>query len=592
MLKFIHVHKVLFTLFSLLVFTASVGALNDTSYLQEPEHLFWHDHNDLPTIRLSFSQSNWQLLLTSRSDDREEVRADMTYIKGGQEYSLNDIGAKLSGNTSFTLPQRQNGSFIQASFTLDFDEFVDDQALSGISALKLKRFNSDSTFVHEPLANQIMHNFDVWTVHSSTHVRLEIQIAEGDIQYFGMYRANESVNRHEYLEKRFGKDNDGGALWQGNYKDYGPALFSRITATWEGIGDFDQASFEYKGKGSRYDEAQAQLREMALNFTNLEGTDFIDYIDLHINIPLFLKSIASEAVLGHWDGFWGNNNNFMFYIDESAVLHFIPFDTDNAMGTSLLVEDVGEQNPFEFGRQSTTPLLITKIMAVDKYRQEYAGYIRALVERSDLLNQEYAVEWIANAHGLIEDHLDNVTGEHTEIADKPASWSNQSDYRLFDFSSGRSFYATRETAVVAAIGLPLADAGPDIQLIVGETFALSAIDSSDPNGELVSVEWSNEQNGNASTISFSAAGSYTATLTVTDNDGYTDSDEVTITVIDPSSDDSINGDLGGGSIGFTFIILVIVRLIWSLKHPFTSDRKPNIPIYGLPIHFKDIVIIN
>jgi spore coat protein H len=561
MFKSIRSHTILAAIVSLAATIAPVNAINDTAFLQDPEHIFWHDVNDLPTLRLSFSQQNWDLLLTSTSDDREEVSADMTYIKGGQEYILTNIGAKLSGNTSFTLPQRQNGSFIQASFTLDFDEFVDDQVLSGVSALKLKRFNSDSTFVHEPLSNQIMHNFDVWTVHSSTHVRLEIQIADSDIHYFGMYRANESVNRHEYLDKRFGTDNDGGALWQGNYKDFGPALFSRITADWAGIGDFDQASFEYKGKGSKYDEARAQLVEMAQNFTHLEGADFKDYVDQHINMPLFLKSMASEAVLGHWDGFWGNNNNYMFYIDESAVLHFIPFDTDNALGTSLFVDDVGLRDPFVFGRQSTTPLLVSKIMAIDEYRIEYAGYIRTLVEQDDLLRQQYAVDWIANVHSLIEDHLDNVTGEHEVIADKPASWGNQSDYRLFDFSSGRSFYTTRQATVIDAIGLPIADAGPDVQLIIGETFTLDGSNSTDPNGDIVSFAWSNEQNGSASALSFSAAGTYTATLTVTDSDGYTASDEITITVVPaPVTDDMSGSSGGGGAISFILLLLIIARL--------------------------------
>jgi hypothetical protein len=104
-------------------------AINDTSFLQDPEHQFWHDINDLPTLRLTFSQQSWDVLLTSSFDDREEVSTDMTYIKGGQEYELFNIGVKLSGNTSFTLPVSQNGGFVQASFTLDFDEFVDVQVL-------------------------------------------------------------------------------------------------------------------------------------------------------------------------------------------------------------------------------------------------------------------------------------------------------------------------------------------------------------------------------------------------------------------------------------------------------------------------------
>lgn len=528
------VFKLPFIVMLATLISAPAKAINDNSHLQDPEHLFWHDNNDLPTIRLSFSQESWDLLLTSTKLEREEVSAEFSYFKNDQEYVLSNIGAKLSGNTSFTLPQREDGSFIQASFTLDFDEFVDDQVLSGVSALKLKRFNSDSTFVHEPLSNHIMQNFGVWTAHSSTHVRLEIQIDAGDIHYFGMYRANESVNRHEYLDKRFGKDNDGGALWQGNRKSFGKALFSRITPTWKGVGESDQASFEYKGKGSKYEESHEQLVEMAQNFTNLEGADFKAYIERHLNIPIFLKSLASEVVIGHWDGYWANNNNYMFYIDENEVLHFIPFDTDNALGNSFFVDDAGTHDPFAFGREGSSPLLVSKILAIDEYRIEYASYLLTLVQQNNLLNQEYGAEWIANIHELIEDNLDNVTKQNQTIADSPAPWSNQTDYRLYDFTSGRSFYQTKQQSVVDAVGMPIADAGDDVQLRVDEIFELDASNSNDPNGEIVSIEWSNEQNGEASTISFGELGTYSVILKITDDEGYSATDELIVTVVEPA----------------------------------------------------------
>ena len=389
--------------------SAKVGALQNTAFLQEPEHVFWHDLTDLPTIKLHFAEDQWALLLNSKRNDREEVSATFTFIKQGQEYVLDNIGIKLSGNTSFTLPESEADAYIQANYTLDFDEFVDDQTLSGISAMKLKRFKDDSTFVHEPLANQIMHNFGIFTAHSSTYVRLEIAVGSRGNQYVGLYRINESVNRHEYLDKRFGEDNDAGFLWQGNYKAFGPAMFSRITPDWDGVGDFDDASFEYKGKGSKFDEGKAQLVELAQNFTQLEGVEFEQYVERHINIPLFLKSLAAEAILGHWDGFWGNANNYMFYIDENAVLHFIPFDTDNTLGTSLIVADSGEQNPFDFGQSANTPLLIEKVFAVPRFKQEYAGYLDALVHTSDLMVEDFAVAWISEAHSLIEDDLINIT---------------------------------------------------------------------------------------------------------------------------------------------------------------------------------------
>ncbi|MFT6984803.1 MAG: spore coat protein H [Psychromonas sp.] len=444
--------SIIFGLLYLLVTTAS-QAFNDTSYLQDPEHQFWFDIDDLPKMRLHFSENQWSLLLSSTSSVREEVSGDMIFIKGGVEYPLSNIGIKISGNTSFVLPQQPNGNYTQANFTLDFDEFVDDQELSGIAKLKLKRFKDDQSYVREPLSNHIMQNFNVWTTHSSTYARLDISVGDRVDVYFGVYRMNESVNRKEYLDKRFGPDNDGGFLWQGNNKAWGKAHFSRINGSWGGVGEFDQASFEYKGKGSKYTQAHAQLVELAQNFSNLEGPDFEDYVALHINIPLLLKGLASEAVLGHWDGFWGNGNNFFIYIDESEVMHFVPYDTDNTLGTSLLVGDAGERNPLEFASANDAPLLVRKILAIDHYSAEYQGYLKDLVTESGLMLEVDSLPWIESVHQLIRDDLKNDTGDNEIINDSPAYWGNESSYRIFDLDAGKNWYETRRDAVLRALNL-------------------------------------------------------------------------------------------------------------------------------------------
>jgi predicted secreted protein len=548
---------------ALILYSTMPLALENTDFLQNPDHLFWHDNQDLPTIKMHFEEAEWARLLTSTSRDREEVSATFIFVKQGIEYQLDNIGVKLSGNTSFTLPESDQDTFIQANYTLDFDEFVDDQALSGISALKLKRFKDDSTFVHEPLSTQIMHNFDIWTAHSSNYVRLEISVGQRGSNYVGVYRLNESVNRHEYIDKRFTSDNDDGYLWQGNYKDFGPALFSRINADWEGIGDFDQASFEYKGKGSKFEEGKAILVTLATNFTLLTGQDFENYIDQHVNVPLFLKSMAAEAILGHWDGFWGNGNNYMFYIDEQQVLHFIPFDTDNTLGTSLIVDDAAEQNPFEFGLAENAPLLVSKILAIPKYRIEYAGYLRQLVQDNNLLNEAYAIEWINDAHLLIESHLDNITGDNQLIIDRPAAWANQPNYRLFNLTTGKDYYQTRQQAVLFALSPPVADAGQDIAVEIGETVQLNATASSDVNGSIVDFQWSNGLSGALPSISYDSAQTLTLTLTVSDTEGNTASDSVNITVNSPPAPAQppiqtppANQGSSGGSVHYLYLFVL------------------------------------
>lgn len=568
----------LFALLSMLFSLSAVGIQN-TDFLEDPDHKFWFDINALPTIQLTFSQSQWDLLLISSRDEREEVSGDFVFIKNGIEYPLSNIGVKLSGNTSFVLPETNQDPYVQANFTLDFDEFVNDQELRGIAAMKLKRFKDDSTFVHEPLSNQIMHNFGIFTVHSSTYVRVEIKVGANDFQYFGMYRMNESVNRKEYIDKRFGPDNDDGFLWQGNHKAWGLAHFSRITDQWGGVGDFDQASFEYKGKGSKYEEGKAQLVELATNLTQLEGTEFHEYAEQHINVPLFMKGLAAEAVLGHWDGLWGNGNNYMFYIDENAVLHFIPFDTDNTLGTSLFVDDVGERDPFIFGRISTTPLLVTKLMAIDEYKRLFKTYIKQLVNESNLMDQDYCVDWINNAHQLIEDHLVNVTGDNQQIIDEPADWANQSSYRLFELDTGKNWYSTRKTAVLSSFKAPIAEAGANVTIEVGETVMFDASGSTDEDGSIIDYQWSNELSGVSPSFTFSDAGTFVVTLTVTDDDDNTDTDEVTVTVreravVTPTPPASDSGG-GGGSVSLLLLPLLFLVLPYKTLRLHIRERSVN-----------------
>jgi parallel beta-helix repeat protein len=82
---------------------------------------------------------------------------------------------------------------------------------------------------------------------------------------------------------------------------------------------------------------------------------------------------------------------------------------------------------------------------------------------------------------------------------------------------------------------PVANAGPDQTVIVGETVNFDGSGSYDPDGVITSYDWdfddSNSGTGVAPTHTYSTDGTHSVTLTVTDDDGATDSDTVTITVI-------------------------------------------------------------
>lgn len=77
---------------------------------------------------------------------------------------------------------------------------------------------------------------------------------------------------------------------------------------------------------------------------------------------------------------------------------------------------------------------------------------------------------------------------------------------------------------------PVANAGPDLHAVVGMTVFLNGSGSYDPDCSLTNYSWSNGLTGAAPGIIYDTPGVYTVTLTVTDNEGATASDDVVVTV--------------------------------------------------------------
>lgn len=72
--------------------------------------------------------------------------------------------------------------------------------------------------------------------------------------------------------------------------------------------------------------------------------------------------------------------------------------------------------------------------------------------------------------------------------------------------------------------------GGSVTAQVGDTLTFSGEDSSDSDGFIASYKWSNNETTETTTITFSAAGTQTIGLTVTDDQGATSSSSVSVTV--------------------------------------------------------------
>lgn len=116
--------------------------------------------------------------------------------------------------------------------------------------------------------------------------------------------------------------------------------------------------------------------------------------------------------------------------------------------------------------------------------------------------------------------------------------------------------ATDTAVITVTTNLPpTANAGPDQAVAVGAQVSFDGGASTDPDGTVVVYAWNFGDgtpagSGPNVTHTYASAGTYTATLTVTDNLGTTNSDIATITVGSGGSDGgTMSGDGGTGSPG-------------------------------------------
>jgi len=130
--------------------------------------------------------------------------------------------------------------------------------------------------------------------------------------------------------------------------------------------------------------------------------------------------------------------------------------------------------------------------------------------------------------------IEEVTSAPYSINWNTAMFQNGSKTVSAKATDGAGNEAT-DTIIVTTTNVgvaPIADAGKDILMLVGNTAIFNAGASYDPNGSIVSYSWDNGLTGlNANKI-YSTTGTYTVILTVTDDEGLSSTDTLKVEVVD------------------------------------------------------------
>lgn len=414
--------------------TKNYDSSNDGSRSENLNKLF--DPMVLAESTVTITRSEWNKLLQYYDWDKyneTSVKASFS-IKKGNDINLeyDNINFRVRGNTSRIRPQIGNGAgnndYVQAHFKVSFKD--DDNAdqknkdsqsvkYKGLKGINLKRFRNDYSYAGEVFSYNFFRENGIWTAPRSSYTTLTINIVDGSSTekvYYGVYEMVEEINT-QYLKERTNAQGGGkfnssdGNLWKCAWADsangwHGAAMSNSdetfgveskeflkdSNGNYTGAHENKTYNYDLKTNKENINQATADFKHWIKELNSLTGEDSIKaWYESHMDIDLFLKTYAVNVVLGMWDDYWVNQNNYYFYIDDNGAAYFIPYDYDNVLWLTASIINPIEQDPFKWGNLDGSRPLINKILSIPEYKELYAYWLNYIVDSKAYANAKNTI---------------------------------------------------------------------------------------------------------------------------------------------------------------------------------------------------------
>lgn len=326
-----------------------------TGQIKNPDPGFIYDDTSLPRIDITIQESDLDALYSDPFSNIE-YRADFRFTRNGTMEEVKDVGIRLRGNTS--------RSKYKKAFKVSFNTFVPGRDFHNLEKLNLNAETNDPSMLRSKLSWELFRYLGVPACRVN-HVLLYI-----NSNFYGVYINTEHIDE-KFIGSRFG-NNDGNL-----YKCLWPA-----DLTFRGE---DYNAYKFEQDGRRAYELHTNVgwddyRDIADLITDLKNagiSDFTEIMEPIINIQQYLKVMAVDIMIGNWDGYIGNQNNYYLYRDEeTGRFEYIPYDLDNTFGIDWLNLDWTERSIYNWDRDERP--LYEKILSVDKYKAQFTNYIVSL----------------------------------------------------------------------------------------------------------------------------------------------------------------------------------------------------------------------
>ncbi len=335
-------------LFILVVFTdlslkaQFVHPANNNAFLQ----------NEVASVYVTMSAIDAQKMVTDSVYSDFPFVASVIYSSIAVQDTLTNVGIHVRGNTSRDAAKK--------SFELSFNSYVSGRKYRGLEKMKLNGEHNDVSILRSKTSYNLLTQCGLPSPRTS-YVKLYI-----NNEYKGLYIHIEHFDE-EYIQKRFPNDNTGNLF----------KCFYGSDLTYHGTNpSYYQNTYKLKTNETVNDYSGLIHFIDVLN--NSTTANFVCDIQEVFDVDSYLRTLAFELLIGQWDGYAYNKNNYFLYERPSdGKFIFMEYDLDNTFGIDWFNIDWSTRNIYSWANANRP--LYAKLLAVPYFKDRFNYHMKDIL---------------------------------------------------------------------------------------------------------------------------------------------------------------------------------------------------------------------
>lgn len=397
-------------------------------------------------VQITVSQQDWDTIRYQGRDFMTALGASRQFKPMERPYTYVEASVSIDGVVFPKVGIRKKGfigslSDTRPSLKIRLNHVDKKGGIEGLTNLTLNNNKQDTSLMSQFLG------YALFNAIGSPAPRCAYAKVTVNGENLGVYSHVETV-RKPFLKRAFGNNN--GALYEGTVIDF--------YKDWEN-------SFEHKRGDDERGRAQIIALIDVLADPKATEADIGELVDLES----FYRFWAIEGLVGFWDGYSGNKNNFFIYLNpEDNKFYFTPWGMDSIFTKMSKLEFMNDRRaPISVKTQG---LIAYKLYQFETGRQRYAEALTEILDNhwnvpellAALDKTAVMVEpHLVPAQRVIEDDWSRGRGAWGN-ADKPTFAS--------ELEKVREFIRNRKSDIQAEIanGMPVWRKRPEPPFVISE----------------------------------------------------------------------------------------------------------------------------